>query len=112
MWCSVAAVHSSTRADSQAALSRMNEHEARPPSAMTDISANGGPPDSPVKNDTFRLLLAKAARLFERHEAGRRERFNVFSVLRSEHDEVNLHSGRPMDDVLARANAAIEAAHR
>ena len=39
-----------------------------------------------------RLLLEKAARLHDRHEAGRREPFNVFSVLRSEHDEVNLHS--------------------
>ncbi len=43
-------------------------------------------------NDTYRLLLEKAARVHERHEAGRREGFNVFSVLRSEHDEVNLHS--------------------
>ena len=42
--------------------------------------------------ESFRLLLEKAARLHERHEAGRREPFNVFSVLRSEHDEVNLHS--------------------
>ena len=46
----------------------------------------------PVMNGAFRLLLEKAARLHERHEAGRREAFNVFSVLRSEHDEVNLHS--------------------
>lgn len=43
-------------------------------------------------NDTYQLLLEKAARAHERHEAGRREGFNVFSVLRSEHDEVNLHS--------------------
>ena len=43
-------------------------------------------------NDSFRLLLEKAARLHDRHEAGRREPFNVFSVLRSAHDEVNLHS--------------------
>ena len=42
--------------------------------------------------DNYRLLLEKAGRLYERHEAGRRETFNVFSVLRSEHDEVNLHS--------------------
>ena len=41
---------------------------------------------------SFRLLLEKAARLHDQHEAGRREPFNVFSVLRSEHDEVNLHS--------------------
>ena len=43
-------------------------------------------------NGTFRLLLEKAARLHDRHETGRREGFNVFTVLRSEHDEVNLHS--------------------
>lgn len=43
-------------------------------------------------NDSFRLLLEKAARFHDRHETGRREPFNVFSVLRSEHDEVNLHS--------------------
>ena len=43
-------------------------------------------------NDSFRLLLEKAARFHDRHEAGRREPFNLFSVLRSEHDEVNLHS--------------------
>ena len=43
-------------------------------------------------SESFRLLLEKAARLHDRHEAGRREPFNVFSVLRSEHDEVNLHS--------------------
>ena len=46
----------------------------------------------PVMNGTFRLLLEKAARLHDRHETGRREGFNVFTVLRSEHDEVNLHS--------------------
>ena len=40
----------------------------------------------------YQLLLEKAARLYERHEAGRRDPFNVFSVLRTEHDEVNLHS--------------------
>ena len=70
----------------------MNQDEARPPSTTSDISANGGSPDGRVMNDTFLLLLEKAARLYDRHEAGRRERFNVFSVLRSEHDEVNLHS--------------------
>ena len=42
--------------------------------------------------DTYRLLLEKAGRLYEIHEAGRQEPFNVFSVLRSQHDEVNLHS--------------------
>ena len=40
----------------------------------------------------YPLLLAEAARLYEKHEAGRRDTFNVFSVLRSESDEVNLHS--------------------
>ena len=38
------------------------------------------------------LLLERVARLYERHESGRREPFNVFSALRSESDEVNLHS--------------------
>ena len=46
----------------------------------------------PLTIDTFRLLLEKAARAYDRYEAGRREPFNVFSVLRSKHDEVNLHS--------------------
>ena len=40
----------------------------------------------------YQLLLEKAARLYERYEAGRQDPFNVFSVLRTEHDEVNLHS--------------------
>ena len=40
----------------------------------------------------YQLLLEKAALLYERYEAGRRDSFNVFSVLRTEHDEVNLHS--------------------
>ena len=44
-----------------------------------------------MSND-HRFLLAEAARLYERHEAGRLDTFNVFSVLRSESDEVNLHS--------------------
>ena len=40
------------------------------------------------------LLLAQVGRLYERHEAGRRGRqqFNIFTVLRSSTDEVNLHS--------------------
>ena len=42
--------------------------------------------------EIYQLLLAKAARLHERHEAMRPESFNVFSVLRSESDEINLHS--------------------
>ena len=43
-------------------------------------------------SDNYQLLLAQAARLYERYEAGRRAPFNVFSVLRSASDEVNLHS--------------------
>ena len=51
-------------------------------------------------SDRHRLLMAQnllkeAARLYEKHEAGRPEPFNVFSVLRSESDEVNLHSRFP-----------------
>ena len=56
-------------------------------SAVDAVSADG-----PVAIDTYRLLLEKAARSFDRHEADRREPFNLFSVLRAEHDEVNLHS--------------------
>ena len=40
----------------------------------------------------YQLLLAKAARLYEKHGIGRPEPFNVFSVLYKETDEVNLHS--------------------
>ena len=43
-------------------------------------------------NKDYRLLLTEAGRLYERHEAGRPAPFNVFSVLRTESDEVNLHS--------------------
>ena len=43
-------------------------------------------------SDNYRLLLSETALFYERHEAGRRDPFNVFSVLRSGHDEVNLHS--------------------
>ena len=56
------------------------------------MQGNGLSLDGPVMNDSFRLLLEKTARSHDRHEAGRRETFNLFSVLRSEHDEVNLHS--------------------
>lgn len=45
-----------------------------------------------VEIDEYRMLLLKASQLYERHEAGRREPFNVFTVLRTAHDEVNLHS--------------------
>ena len=40
----------------------------------------------------YQLLLEQAARLYDKHEAGRPQPFNVFSVLHSESDEVNLHS--------------------
>ncbi len=40
----------------------------------------------------YQLLLAEAARLYERHTVGRPEPFNVFSVLYKETNEVNLHS--------------------
>ncbi len=42
--------------------------------------------------DNYRLLLEQAARLYEKYEAGRPQPFNIFSVLRRENDEVNLHS--------------------
>ena len=60
--------------------------------AATDLAGDSASSSGHVSSDTFRLLLEKAARVYDRHEAGRREPFNVFSVLRSEHDEVNLHS--------------------
>ena len=40
----------------------------------------------------YQLLLAGVARLYEKHEAGRRKPFNIFTVLRRATDEVNLHS--------------------
>ena len=40
--------------------------------AATDMAGNGVSFDGAVMNDTFRLLLEKAARLHDRHEAGRR----------------------------------------
>ena len=40
----------------------------------------------------YQLLLAKAARLYEKHGVGRPDPFNVFSVLYKETNEVNLHS--------------------
>ena len=43
-------------------------------------------------SDNYQLLLAKAAQLYEEHEVGCPEPFNVFSVLHKETDEVNLHS--------------------
>ncbi len=40
----------------------------------------------------YNNLLGATARLYERHRANRRDFFNVFMVLRSASDEVNLHS--------------------
>lgn len=40
----------------------------------------------------YQFLLEQADWLHEKHEAGRQEPFNVFSILRSASDEVNLHS--------------------
>ena len=37
-------------------------------------------------------LLGAAARLYERHRSNRPRLFNIFAVLRSASDEVNLHS--------------------
>lgn len=42
--------------------------------------------------DNYRLLLKQAALIYEKYEAGRKEPFNVFTVLRKASDEVNLHS--------------------
>ena len=42
--------------------------------------------------DNYRLLLKQAARIYKMHEAGHKEPFNIFTVLRKESDEVNLHS--------------------
>ena len=42
--------------------------------------------------DRHSNLLGAAARLYERHRANRPRSFNVFAVLRSASDEVNLHS--------------------
>ena len=58
----------------------------------TDLTGDGASSGEPLTIDTFRLLLEKAARAYDRYEARRREPFNVFSVLRSKHDEVHLHS--------------------
>ena len=43
-------------------------------------------------SENHRLLLERATLLYDKYEAGRLKPFNVFSVLRSERDEVNLHS--------------------
>ena len=50
------------------------------------------PPNKFVATDKYRFLLKDIALLNEKHNARRSEPLNVFSVLRSESDEVNLHS--------------------
>ena len=42
--------------------------------------------------DNYRSLLKDAALIYEKYEAGRKEPFNIFTVLHKETDEVNLHS--------------------
>lgn len=42
--------------------------------------------------DNSHRLLERTALLYEKYEVGNRDTFNVFSVLRTESDEVNLHS--------------------
>ena len=42
--------------------------------------------------DNYRLLLKQAALIYEKHEVGRKEPFNIFTILRKENDEVYLHS--------------------
>ena len=46
----------------------------------------------PTKPEDAARLLKEAEVLYERHQAGRRDPFNVFTALRSPSDEVNLHS--------------------
>ena len=48
--------------------------------------------DERTQRENAALLLKDAAILYERYGAGRPEPFNVFSVLRKDKDEVNLHS--------------------
>ena len=43
--------------------------------AATNLTGDGASLDEPVISDTFRLLLEKAARVYDRHEAGRRVRW-------------------------------------
>ena len=56
---------------------------------MTATSEQG---TGTVWSDKYRLLLAETARLYEKHVVGHRKPFNAFAILRSESDEVNLHS--------------------
>lgn len=46
----------------------------------------------PTKPEDAARLLKEAELLYERHQAGRRDPFNVFTALCSPSDEVNLHS--------------------
>ena len=48
--------------------------------------------DERARLEDAALLLKDADILYERYGAGRPEPFNVFSVLRKDKDEVNLHS--------------------
>ena len=42
--------------------------------------------------DNYRSLLKIAALIYDKHGVGHKEPFNIFTVLRKEDDEVNLHS--------------------
>lgn len=42
--------------------------------------------------DNYRSLLKQARLIYEKYEVGRKEPFNIFTVLRKASDEVNLHS--------------------
>lgn len=48
--------------------------------------------ESTTQIDSVRWLLRETAVRYERHGAGEPEGFNIFTVLRTESDEVNLHS--------------------
>ena len=48
--------------------------------------------DEQARLEDVALLLKDAAILYETYGVGRPEPFNVFSVLRKDKDEVNLHS--------------------
>ena len=48
--------------------------------------------DYQLRLEQAALLLERALHLYDKYEAGRKVPFNIFSTLRGEHDEVNLHS--------------------
>lgn len=48
--------------------------------------------DDQLRLEQAALLLERALHLYDKHEAGRKVPFNIFSTLRGERDEVNLHS--------------------